>query len=120
MSNGGSDVVFGPQEIAAMRQALDKACRALNFAFSDGIDASTRLQLARSIISHASAGELRALTLCALALRDLAPKEACYVRSPVTGRRPRLCPVSRPAVVAHPDHPGTRAPSDLHRQDMLS
>jgi hypothetical protein len=119
MLNGGSDVVFGPEEIGAMRQALGKACQALNFAFSDGIDTSTRLELARSILKHAAEGELRALNLCALALRDLAPKAASYVRPRVTDRTRRLRSVS-PDVVAQADHPGTSARYELYLQKVLS
>jgi hypothetical protein len=77
-----SDVVFGPEEIRVMRQALDKATQALAFAFAEGIDGETRSLLARSIISNASDGELRPSTLCALALRDMAPRAAVYVQTP--------------------------------------
>jgi hypothetical protein len=113
MLNGGSDIVFGPVEIGAMRQALDKASQALNFAFSEGIDASTRLQLARSIILHASAGELRASHLCALALRDLAPRAASYALPSSDERAGRSRPVVRSGL-AQQTRALTRARSARH------
>lgn len=73
---------FGPTEIRDLRLALERACRALEFAFPNGdIDAPTREQLAIFILELAAAGEASPARLSAEALRSMPPFEAAHLVS---------------------------------------
>jgi hypothetical protein len=72
----GGHFAFSPEDFASMRTALDNACRALAFAFPDGVDVPTQSLLTRSIHQHARLGLRNPMLLSSHALRELPPMAA--------------------------------------------
>jgi hypothetical protein len=68
---------------AAVKTALESACRALSFAYHNGaVDEKTRAWLAGSILEHASTGVHCPVLLSAHALGKLQPQKAAYMQMP--------------------------------------
>ncbi|MDB5593439.1 MAG: hypothetical protein JWM36_400 [Hyphomicrobiales bacterium] len=64
-----------------MRRALDSASEALAFSYGpSGPDQGVRTALARAILGQAGQGELDPAVLSSLALRELPPRSAYWVR----------------------------------------
>ena len=71
-------VVFGPEDIAVMRNAFEKSWAALAFAaWRDDVDMRiTRERIARSILHNVASGERRVGQLTDHALGSLEPRSA--------------------------------------------
>lgn len=69
---------YSREDVALMREALEAACKALSFAYPQGVDKQVRRQLACSISADLANGELRPNELCGAALRNLPPAVATY------------------------------------------
>jgi hypothetical protein len=74
----GSDAL---QIDLVLEEALDRACRALRFAFPDGVDAGTQARLMGSILRAASRGERSPAGLSACALGQLPAFPATRAKS---------------------------------------
>ena len=82
--------IFFQEDLSAMRDALERACDALSFAYPNGTPTYIKERLAESIVDFAAEGERSPGSLCTLSLGRLQPAEGIHLlRRTTAAGRPR-------------------------------